>query len=144
MTKKHAFLVCSVAVMMIVVLNSSTAGANGSPDITSNEKGVVAKTPGQEFTVSITVQNTGKDEGSWTINVVFEGTTWSWKGTQKAITLEQSEKETLIWKGNVPQNAEKDSIARLVVYYGDTFEALDWWLLVTATSELTIKDSCVE
>ena len=143
MAKKYGLFLLVVALLIVVVQNLSTADANGSVDISPNETGVVAKTRGEDFTVSITFQNTGKDEDIWTVNVVFEGATWSWKGNQKTLVLKENQKETLVWKGSIPANAEINSVARLVVYYGDSFKALDWWIRVVAGSELTIKNSSV-
>ena len=108
--------------------NISTANANCGVDISRNETGVLAKSRGEDFTVSITFQNTRKDEDISTVNVVFEVATWSWKGKQKILALDENEKETLVWKGSVPANAEKNSIARLVIYYGDSFKRLDRWI----------------
>jgi hypothetical protein len=112
-------------------------------ECSSQEKGVVEKARGDSFTASVVFQNTGRAEGSWSVNVAFEGETWSWQGTPKNLTLGADGKKTLVWNGLVPTNASVNSIARLVVYYGDSFTALDWWIRVVPDAELTIKSSNV-
>jgi hypothetical protein len=111
--------------------------------ISSQDKGVVQKCKGDTFTVSITFQNTGNSDGSWTVNVVFEGDSWNWKGTDKTLTLNANEKRTLVWAGAVPSNALVNSIARLVVYYDGSFKALDWWIQVVPNAVLSIQSSSV-
>jgi hypothetical protein len=143
MTKKHVLLFLSIVVLAVVVLNFSAAGANDSVAFSSQERGVVDKACGDTFTVTITFQNTGRSEGTWSVNVVFEGESWSWQGIPKNLTLDADAKKTLVWNGVVPANAAINSIARLVVYYDDSFKALDWWIRVVPAAELTIKDSTV-
>ena len=143
MAKKHALLLLSIALLIVVVINFSLAGANNSIVFTSQEKGVVEKTRGDDFKVTITFQNIGKAEGNWSVNVVFEGESWVWKGTPKNLTLDENDKKTLVWNGVVPANAAFYSIARLVVYYDNSFKALDWWIRVVPLSELIIKTSYV-
>ena len=143
MTKKYAVLFLSIALLTVVVLNFSMAGANDSVVVCSQENGVVEKARGDAFTVTITFQNTGRAEGNWSVNVVFEGDSWSWKGTPKNVTLDADAKKTLIWNGSVPTNATINSVARLVVYYEDSFKTLDWWIRVVPAAELTIKTSNV-
>ena len=143
MTKKYAVLFLSIALLTVVVLNFSLAGANDSVVLCSQETGVVEKARGDAFTVTITFQNTGRAEGNWSVNVVFEGDSWSWKGTPKNLTLDADAKKTLVWNGVVPANATINSVARLVVYYDDSFKALDWWIRVVPAAELTIKTSSV-
>src|SRR4030043_2052364 len=96
---KHAVLFLSIALLTVVVLNFSMAGANDSVAFSSQEKGVVEKARGDAFTVTITFQNTGRAEGNWSVNVVFEGDSWSWKGTPKNLTLDGEAKKTFVWKG---------------------------------------------
>ena len=143
MKKKQILLFVSIVMLIAVVVNFSLAGANDAIAVSSQEKGVVQKGCGDAFTVTITFENTGRDEGSWTVNVVFEGSSWSWKGTSKALTLSGNEKKTLVWNGVVPTNAAINSVARLVVYYDDSFKALDWWIQVVPVAELNIKASNV-
>jgi len=106
--------------------------------------GVVDKTPCQDFTVKITFKNIGKAEGTWSVNIAFEDEAWSWSGTPKTLTLKPCHKKTLTWNGNVPEDAPIDSMARLIVYYDDSFEPLDWWIHVIDGAELTITSSTVE
>src|SRR4030067_1228682 len=95
MKKKQILFFVSVAMLVAVVVNFSLAGANDSITVSSQDTGVVQKGRGDAFTVTITFENTGRDEGSWTVNVVFEGSSWSWKGTSKSLTLSGNEKKTL-------------------------------------------------
>jgi hypothetical protein len=143
MKKKLVLFFVSIIMIVGVVVNFSMAGAEDSVVFSSQEKGVVKKAPGNDFTVTITFQNTGNGEGSWSVNVVFEGDSWSWKGTAKTLTLDANAKKTLTWNGAVPANATVNSVARLVVYYDDSFKALDWWIQVVPAAELTIKNSSV-
>ncbi|TRO50164.1 hypothetical protein E2P47_00410 [Candidatus Bathyarchaeota archaeon] len=78
------------------------------------------------------------------MNIVFEGDEWIQKGNSQSLELEPNERKTLIWTGIVPLDAPLNSIARLVVYYGDSFEALNWWIHVLPGAELAIKSSCVK
>ena len=143
MQKKLVLFFVSIIMIAVVVVNFSMASAEDSVVFSSQEKGVVKKAPGNAFTVTITFQNTGNGEGSWSVNAVFEGDSWSWKGTAKTLTLDANAKKTLTWNGAVPANATINSIARLVVYYNDSFKALDWWIQVAPAAELTIKSSNV-
>ncbi len=144
MAGKYAILFVLAAVsMVLIVLNFSLAGADGSVVFSSREKGVVSKGQGDAFTVTVVFQNTGVATGTWSVNAVFEGTTWSWQGTAKNLTLAGGDQKTLAWNGIVPANATIDSVARLVVYYGDSYKALDWWIRVVPGAELTIKSSYV-
>ena len=143
MKKKQVLLFVSVVMLVAVVVNFSMAGANDSIEVSSQDTGVVQKGRGDAFTVTITFENTGRDQGSWNVNVVFEGSSWFWKGTAKTLTLDGNEKKTLVWNGAVPANAAMNSVARLVMYYDDSVKALDWWIRVVPASELNIKTSCV-
>ena len=69
---------------------------------------------------------------------------WNWNGTTQFLTLPPDQKETLIWYGEVPENAPINSIARLVVYYDDSFVPQNWWIKIIPGSELTINSSIVE
>jgi hypothetical protein len=142
MKKKQVMFFASI-VTLIVIVNFSMAGANNSLIVSSQNDGVVEKSRGDDFTVTITFQNTGKTEDSWSVNVVFEGESWSWEGTPKTLTLDENAKKTLTWNGAVPSNAAINSVARLVVYYDDSFKALDWWIQVVAGGKLSIQSSHV-
>ena len=106
--------------------------------------GVIEKVSCDSITVKISFQNTGKREGSWSINVAFEGELWKWNGTTQFLSLSPNQKETLIWHGEVPENAPINSIARLIVYYGDSFIPQNWWIKIIPGSELKISSSIVE
>jgi len=144
MTRKNGLLFLAIVTVAIVALNFAIAGADDAVTITAQDKGTVLKNPSESFTVSITFQNTGSSDGSWTVNIVFEGDSWNWKGTAKTLTLKANEKKTLDWNGAVPSNAAFGSIARLVVYYGDAVKALDWWIQVGSNAELSIQSSNVK
>lgn len=94
--------------------------------------------------MEITFKNTGKTEGTWSVNVAFEGELWTWNGTSQILTLKPSKTKTLTWNGNVPCNASIGSIARLIVYYNESFMPLNWWIHVVSGAELTITSSLVE
>ena len=57
--------------------------------------------------------------------------------------MEPDKKETLKWEGNVPVDAEVDSVARLVAYYDGDYVALNWWIHVISGAELCVVDSKV-
>jgi hypothetical protein len=144
MARRNAIVLMLAAILMVVViLNLSLAGANDAVTCSSQDTGVVEKALGDAFTVTIVFQNTGRAQGSWSVNVVFEGDAWFWQGTPKNLTLAGDSQKTLVWNGVVPTNASINSVARLVVYYGDSFKALDWWIRVVPAAELTIKSSSV-
>lgn len=146
MNKKFALCSLSAVALVIVLLvsffNSTTQSlaclACGS------EGGVVDKTPCEAFTVKITFKNTGTAEGTWFVNIVFEGNAWAWSGTQQTLTLKPSKTKTLSWNGSVPCNAPVDSVTRLIVYYNDSYTALNWWIHVVSGAELSITSSTVE
>jgi hypothetical protein len=140
--KKHGLLIVSIA-LLVVVLNFSTTGATNSISFSSHERGVVDKATDDNFTVKISFKNTGHAEGEWSVNVVFEGDSWSWKGTPQSLALSAGAEETLKWTGTVPAGAALGSVARLVVYYDDAFKALDWWIHVVQGAELSIRSSSV-
>jgi hypothetical protein len=94
--------------------------------------------------VKITFKNTGETEGNWSVNIAFEDSSWVQVGTPKILTLKSGGTETLTWTGIVPANATVNSMARLVVYYDDSFKPLNWWIRVVPGAELTIKSSTVE
>ena len=106
--------------------------------------GVVDKAPGGVFTVEIAFKNTGSTEGTWSVNVVFEGEKWTWMGTSQNLTLKSDSMRTLTWNGFVPINASIDSVARLIVYYDDSYKSLNWWIHVVPGAELSITSSTVK
>ena len=144
MAKKYALLFL-VAVLVVVVVNFSLADTGSSLVFAHNQQEcVVDKAAGDAFTVKITFKNTGKTEGNWSVNIAFEDSSWTQVGTAQILTLEPEQTETLTWDGLVPANATVGSVARLVVYYDDSFQALNWWIHVVPGAELTIKSSSVE
>ncbi len=110
-------------------------------DAEVDRKGTIDKKPGESFTVKITFKNKDTSKGTWNIAVTFEGDHWNWKGEEKQLTLKPGEKKTLVWEGDVTDDAAVDSVARLVVYYDDSFVALNWWIHVISGAELYIVDS---
>jgi len=114
-----------------------------SLDFEVESRRTVDKKPGESFTVKITFKNKGTTEGTWEINVAFEGDNWTWGGKEKQLTLKPEEKETLKWEGEVPEDAAIDSVARLIVYYDNEFVALNWWIHVIPGAELCIVESKV-
>jgi hypothetical protein len=144
MAKRYALLFL-VAVLVIVTVNFSMTETSSPLVFAHNQQdGVVDKAAGDAFTVKITFKNTGKAEGSWSVNMAFEDAVWSQVGVSQNLTLESGETETLTWNGVVPANATVGSVARLVVYYDDSFKALNWWIHVVPGAELAIKSSSVE
>ena len=145
MAKKYALLVLVAVLVVVAVSFSVTDTGNSALALVSNcPDGVVDKAAGDDFTVTITFKNTGKTEGTWSVNIAFEDEVWSQVGTPQNLTLAAGETETLTWNGVVPANATVGSVARLVVYYDDGFKALNWWIHVVPGAELTIKSSSVE
>src|SRR3989304_4255627 len=120
MNKKYAFLFLSIA-LVVVIVNFSITGASESMVFSSNDNGVVNKARGDDFAVKITFKNTGQSQGNWSVNMVFEGEFWVWKGALQNLTLNAGSSKTLTWNGIVPNNATINSVARLVVYYDDSF-----------------------
>ncbi|MEM2117598.1 MAG: hypothetical protein QW386_01085 [Candidatus Bathyarchaeia archaeon] len=146
MNKKFALCSLSAVALVIVLLVSffnSTAQSLACLACGS-EGGVVDKTPCETFTVKIAFKNAGTAEGTWFINIAFEGNAWTWSGTQQTLTLKPSKTKTLSWNGSVPCNAPVDSVARLIVYYNDSYTALNWWIHVVSGAELSITSSTVE
>ena len=131
-------------IILVVLLAISPDTSTFASLACSGSNGVVDKTSSEAFTVEIVFKNDGKGSGMWTVNTVFEGQSWIWKGTAQTLALKPSQKKTLIWSGSVPENATVNSIARLIVYYNDTFIPLDWWIHVVSEAELTITSSTVK
>jgi hypothetical protein len=144
MAKKYALLFL-VAVLVVVIINFSVSDTGSSLVFANNQNcSTVEKAAGDAFTVKITFKNTGKTEGTWSVNIAFEDDSWSQVGTPQNLTLQPGQTETLTWNSVVPANATVGSVARLVVYYDDSFKALNWWIQVVPGAELTIKSSIVE
>ena len=145
MAKKYALLLL-VAALLVFAFNFSVSdtGTLVFAHDQQNGDGVVNKAAGDEFTVKITFKNTGSAKGNWSVNIAFEDEVWSQTGVAQNLVLNPGETETLTWTGVVPANATVDSVARLVVYYNDSFKTLNWWIHVVPGAELFIKSSSVE
>ena len=146
MAKKYALLFL-VALLIVFAFNFSVSDTGTSLVFAHDQQngdGVVNKAAGDEFTVKITFKNTGSAKGNWSVNIAFEDEVWSQTGIAQNLVLNPGETETLTWTGVVPANATVDSVARLVVYYNDSFKTLNWWIHVVPGAELFIKSSSVE
>jgi hypothetical protein len=143
MAKRYALLFL-IAVLVVVVVNFSVTDTSNALTFAHTQDGVVNKAPGAAFTVKITFKNTGETDGNWSVNIAFEDSSWVQVGTPQNLTLKSGNTETLTWNGIVPANATINSVARLVVYYDDSFKPLNWWIRVVPGAELTIKSSTVE
>ena len=143
---KRYVLVLLVVVLVVAIANFSLTNTDSNSLVFAHDQldGIVDKAAGDAFTVKVTFKNTGKAEGNWSINITFEGESWFQNGTPQNLTLKPGKTETLTWNGFVPANATVGSMARLVVYYDDSFEALNWWIRVVQGAELTIRSSIVE
>jgi hypothetical protein len=146
MKKKFALLSLALITIIVTLGFSSMGSDNESLACLACDDcgGVVDKAACEGFTVKITFRNTGKAEGTWSVNIAFEDEAWSWSGTPKTLTLKPCHKKTLTWNGTVPEDAPIDSIARLIVYYDDSFEPLDWWIHIIDGAELAITSSTVK
>lgn len=132
---------------MLVIVVASFAVSNTEDSLVfahNQDCSIVDKAAGDAFAVKITFKNTGKTVGNWNINTAFEDSSWSQVGTPQNLTLKPGEKTTLAWEGIVPNNATIGSVARLVVYYDDSFKALNCWIHVIPGAELSIESSLVE
>jgi hypothetical protein len=143
--KRHSFL-CLAVVALLIAVSFSTIHSEDQQLIcfACEDGGVVDKTSCETFTVKIAFKNAGKCEGSWSVNIAFEGEAWSWGGTPQTLTLKPCKTKTLTWNGSVPCDASVGSIARLIVYYNDSFLPLNWWIHVISGAELTITSSTVK
>jgi hypothetical protein len=133
----------AVAVLVATTGCSNVGVGNQLACFPPSSNGVVDKIPGSAFAVEIAFKNTGATDGTWSVNIVFEGEKWSWVGTAQTLKLKPYDKKTLTWNGTVPENAPIDSMARLVLYYGDSFVSLEWWIHVVPAAELAITSSTV-
>ena len=144
MSKKNALLFL-VAVLAVIFISFSLSATGDYLIFAHNQDhSIVDKVAGDAFIVEISFKNTGKTTGIWSINIAFESSAWSQIGIPKNLTLTPGQTETLKWDGVVPDNATAGSVARLVVYYNDSYKALNWWIHVVPGAELTIKSSIVE
>lgn len=130
--------------LVIAIFNLSVTNAVDVLEVTEKRKEVVKKVQGEAFIVEIGLKNIGKNEGNWNINIVFEGDTWSQEGNSQDLKLEPGEERIVSWTGNIPEDAPINTLARLVIYYGDSFKALNWWIKVVPGAELSITSSCVK
>lgn len=144
MVRKGLILLIFTLLVIVIVNVLWSENATSLVLSYSQKESVVNKIPGEDFSVEIKFENIGKNEGKWNINVAFESEFWSYAGEPQILELEAGKSETLEWGGTVPENANLDSIARLVVYYDDSFEALEWWIHVVPSAELAIKSSKVK
>jgi uncharacterized membrane protein len=137
-------LIIAMATTLFLIFSTpSTTGVilNVKCDSVTN---VVDKTQGEAFQVKVTFKNAGNATGTWDVNVAFESeSSWNWKGTPQTLVLKPSKTTTLTWTGNVPEEAEANSTARLIVYFGDQFAAQNWWIHVLPSAELEIVSSKV-
>ena len=142
--RKIALLSLTLAAIIVLVSFSAVGLDNQALACKPSCSGIVDKAPCESFKVKIAFKNTGKTEGTWSINIAFEGESWSWSGTAQWLTLKPCKTKTLTWEGTVPCDAPVDSLARLIVYYNDSFTPLNWWIHVVSNAELTITSSSVE
>jgi hypothetical protein len=144
---RKMYVLLSLAVATLIIMAGFLArGSESQPlaCLACGGGGVVDKAQSEAFTVKITFKNTGSAEGTWSVNIAFEGEKWTWTGTSQSLTLKSSKTKTLTWNGTVPSDAPIDSVARLIVYYDNSFVPLDWWIHVIPGAELTITSSTVE
>ncbi|MCW3997295.1 MAG: hypothetical protein NWF10_01830 [Candidatus Bathyarchaeota archaeon] len=144
MKKKLGLTVFLLAVLIIFMFNFPFSSATDPLKFSEKNRKIVEKVQGEAFVIEIEFKNTGKDAGKWNINVAFEGESWNQEGNSQNLELEPDEEKKLNWEGTVPANAPINTVARLVVYYEDSFKALNWWIQVVPEAELTIKSSCVK
>jgi hypothetical protein len=143
--KRFGLLSISVAVLVIIVgFSAISSNAKSSIVFACEKRGVVDKASCESFTVTISFKNTGSTEGTWSVNIAFEGEKWTWKGTAQIVALKSNKTKTLTWNGSVPCDAPIDSVSRLIVYYNNSFTRLDWWIHVVSSAELTITSSTVK
>jgi len=146
MVKKYVLFALVAVAAVIVASFAYIDSASQFPNCLAceSEGGVVDKAPCEAFTVKIGFKNTGTTEGTWSVNIAFEGESWSWSGAPLILTLKPCKTKTLTWNGSVPCDAPNGSTARLIVYHNDSFTRLDWWIHVVSNAELTITSSTVK
>ncbi len=140
--KKYVAPCIVIAFLVVIACFSMTTNAC-SLIVTQDQNCVVDKTQGAAFTVQVSFTNSGGAAGNWSVNAAFEGNSWSWAGIAQNLTLNPGETETLVWNGNVPCCASIDSVSRLIIYYNDSFTALNWWIQVVPDATLNITSSSV-
>lgn len=138
------FFAATVLIVLLAFSMTNSSAQSLTCLACGGDSSVVDKAPREVFTVEIAFKNTGKTEGTWTVNIAFEGEAWNWKGTGQNLTLKPYNMKTLTWTGKVPENAPIDSVGRLVVYYDDSFAALNWWIHVVPNAQLAITSSTVK
>ncbi len=143
---RNVVVACVVLFTLIFVVGFFPAMSTNQPVqnltiVKDKNKRVIDKIQGETFSVEVEFTNTGKSGGEWTVNVALEGEQWTWAGIPQILSLAPSNNGTLTWTGNVPTTAPLNSFARLVVYYGDSFEARDLWIHVISTAKLDITAS---
>jgi len=144
MKKKFTLLSLALAASIIIVgFSILDSDDQFMACLACDGSGVVNKISCEDFIVEIRFRNTGEVKGTWSVNIAFEAESWTWSGTPKNLTLSPHHKKTLTWDGNVPENASTGSLARLVVYYADSFKPLDWWIYIIEGAELTVASSRV-
>jgi hypothetical protein len=143
--KKHIIALTTLLIItgMLIVIQSFQPTQAIPLEVESCCGGIVEKKPGESFTVKISFKNKGITYGHWGVAITFEGDYWTWKGEERILVLDSGETETITWEGTVPGDAPADSIGRLVVYYGDSFELMRWWIQVVSDAELGIVYSRV-
>lgn len=143
--KKRYGLVLLFAVLVVTIVCFAVNDTSSPLVFAHNHStSIVDKAIGDVFKVKIEFKNTGKTEGSWNVNIAFEDNSWSEVGMPQNLTLAPGQTKTLTWEGNIPAKASLGSVARLVVYYDDSFAALNWWIHIVPSAELSIKSSIVE
>jgi hypothetical protein len=140
---RKPLLTCTILLTLVLVIGFLPAISNNQSLadhilIKGKNKSIVDKTQSETFTVEVAFENTGKEAGEWAVNIAFEGEEWTWTGTPQMLSLPSSSSKTLTWTGTVPETAPLNSFARLVVYYGDSFQALNIWVHVISNARLTI------
>ncbi len=143
--KRHilvAFLLPTLTIMLYVSVTDSND--HSLICLGCRNPRTINKLAGEAFAVEITFKNEGQTEGSWSVNIAFEGEEWTWSGTPKTLRLEPCKGTILIWSGYVPEQASPGSTSRLIVYYNLSFEPLDWWIHIVEDADLTIVSTTVE
>lgn len=140
---RKPLLTCTILLTLLLTIGFFPANSNNQSltDLTiikDKNKPIVDKTRGETFIVEIEFENTGKGNGEWKVNIALEGEKWMWTGTTQTLSLSPSSSNTLSWTGTVPTTAPLNSFARLVAYYGDSFQALDTWIHVVSNAKLSI------
>ena len=78
MRKRYALL--SLAVVTLIIMVGFLARDSDGQSLTCfacGGGGVVDKAQSEAFTVKISFKNTGTTEGTWSVNIAFEGEKWT-------------------------------------------------------------------